>query len=284
MISGVYTIIITDNTNCTTSNTYTLSQPTQISLSAYITDNVCYNGFVGSVDLSVEGGTPAYDGYTYLWTEQNDSIVQVYDTTFSSTSEDLENLHAGIFNVIVTDQNNCSISETFKVNEPFQGMEMTAIITEVSCKDKHDGTIDLSVEFGTSPYIYNWSNDAVEEDLEKLDGGNYTVTITDIYGCQITDTFTVNVNDIECIHVYNAFSPNGDGVNDTWEIDNIYLYPDVVVNVFNQWGVKVFESEGYATQWDGTYNDKLLPAATYYYTLNLNNGDKPHTGSITILK
>ena len=284
MIAGTYNITITDSTNCYVNETYTLTQPTQISLTADIVDNVCYDGYNGSIDLTVQGGTPAYDGYTYLWKEQNDSIVQNYDTTFLATTEDLNNLHAGTFNVVVTDQNNCTMSGTFKVNEPFQGMKITGVVTDVSCKDQHDGAIDLSVEYGTSPYTYNWSNDAVTEDLEELDGGVYTITVTDIYGCELTDTFTVNINDIECIHVYNAFSPNGDGVNDTWEIDNIYLYPDVVVNVFNQWGVKVFESKGYSTQWDGTYNGKPLPAATYYYTLNLNNGDKPYTGSVTILK
>ncbi len=284
MISGTYTVTITDSSNCYISETYTLTQPTQISLIADIVDNVCFNGYTGSIDLTVDGGTPAYDGYTYIWTEQNDSIVHNYDTNFVATTEDLQNLHAGTFNVEVTDQNGCKMSGTFKINEPFQGMEVTATVTDVSCKDQHDGAIDLSVEYGTSPYVYNWSNDAVTEDLEELDGGTYTITVTDIYGCQLVDTFKVNINDIECIHVYNAFSPNGDGVNDTWEIDNIYLYPDVVVNVFNQWGVKVFESKGYSTQWDGTYDGKALPAATYYYTLNLNNGDKPYTGSVTILK
>ena len=80
------------------------------------------------------------------------------------------------------------------------------------------------------------------------------------------------------------FTPNGDGVNDTWDIDNIDLYPEVEINVFNQWGNKVFESTGYFEPWDGTYNGNPLPAATYYYTLDLKNGDAPYSGSITILK
>jgi len=284
LIGGVYTVVITDSSNCNISETYTIIQPTQISLSADIIDNVCYNGYAGSIDLTVDGGTPAYSGYTYVWTEQNDSIVNNYDSLFSATSEDIENLHAGTFNVIVSDLNNCTASATYKVNQPFQGMEITAEVFDVSCKDQHDGAIDLSVEYGTAPYTYNWSNNETTEDLENLDGGEYIITVTDIYKCMITDTFIVKVTNIDCIHIYNVFSPNGDGVNDTWDIDNIFLYPDVEINVFNQWGNKVFESTGYTEAWDGTYNGNPLPAATYYYTLDLKNGDKAYSGSITILK
>ncbi len=285
LISGVYSVVITDSTNCSVSETYTINQPTQISLSADIIDNVCYGGYSGSIDLTVDGGTPAYTGYTYQWTEQNDSIVHNYSNgNFSSTDEDIDSLYAGTFNVVVTDLNNCKATATYKVNQPFEGMKLTAKVTDVSCKDQHDGAIDLTVEYGTSPYIYNWSNNEITEDLENLDGGSYVVTITDVYNCQITDTLVVNVKNIECIHIYNVFSPNGDGVNDTWDIDNIYLYPNVEINVFNQWGNKVFESTGYDKPWDGTYNGKILPAATYYYTLDLKNGDAPYSGSLTILK
>ena len=285
MIAGTYSIVITDSSNCQITESYTITQPSQISLSAEITDVVCYNGYTGAIDLTVDGGTPAYSGYTYAWTEQNDSIVHNYpDGEFSSTDEDISGLHAGTFTVVVTDLNNCSATATYKVEQPFQGMEITAEVFDVSCKDQHDGAIDLTVDYGTEPYTYAWSNNETTEDLENLDGGVYIITVSDIYNCQVTDTFTVKVTNIDCIHIYNVFSPNGDGVNDTWEIDNIFLYPDVEINVFNQWGTKVFESTGYTEPWDGTYNGKELPAATYYYTLDLKNGDAPYSGSVTIMK
>ncbi len=285
LIGGVYTVVITDSTNCNISETYTINQPTQISLSAHIINNVCYNGYNGAIDLTVDGGTPAYTGYTYQWVEQNDSIIHNYPNgVFSSTEEDIYNLHAGTFTVVVTDLNNCSSTATYIVEEPFEGMKLTGDVFDVSCKDQHDGAIDLTVYNGTAPYTYAWSNGETTEDLENLDGGNYIIIVTDIYNCTVTDTFTVKVTNIECIHIYNVFTPNGDGVNDTWDIDNIYLYPDVEVNVFNQWGNKVFSSTGYKEPWDGTYNGKPLPAATYYYTLDLKNGDAPYSGSVTIMK
>ena len=285
LIGGVYSVVITDSTNCNISETYTIHQPTQISLSAHITNNVCYDGYAGAIDLNVDGGTPAYTGYTYQWTEQNDSIIHNYPNgNFYSTEEDIDSLHAGTFTVVVTDLNNCSATATYKVTEPFKGMLLTADVYDVSCKDQHDGAIDLTVENGTPPYTYAWSDNETTQDIENLGGGDYVITATDIYNCTATDTFTVKVTDIECIHVYNVFTPNGDGVNDTWDIDNIFLYPDVEINVFNQWGNKVFSSTGYTEPWDGTYNGKPLPAATYYYTLDLKNGDAPHSGSVTIMR
>jgi gliding motility-associated-like protein len=284
MIAGVYGVRVTDSSGCFVDEQYEIKQPAQISLSAVVVDNVCYDAYDGSIDLTVQGGTPAYDGYTYVWSEQNDSIVHYYDPDFVAYTEDLSNLHAGTYTVTVTDLNNCQMTATYHVDQPFQGILLEGNVTDVSCKDQHDGAIDLTVTYGTPPYTYLWSNGETSEDLEELDGGTYIVTVTDIYGCTETDTFVVNITPIECLHVYNAFSPNGDGVNDTWEIDNIYLYPNCVVKVFNQWGNTVFYSEGYQTPWDGTFNGQPLPAGTYYYIIDLGNGDKPFKGDVTIIR
>ena len=285
LIAGEYSVIITDKTNCKTEETFNVNQPMPITLSAEIEDVVCYNGYTGSINLTVDGGTPAYNGYTYLWKEQNDSILHKYPNgEFLSKEEDLTNLHSGTFTVTVTDLNKCSAIASYKVNQPFEGMKIESDVINVSCKDQHDGAIDITVNYGTEPYTYIWSNNETTEDLEDIDRGTYIITVSDLFDCKITDTITVNANSKDCIHIYNVFTPNGDGVNDTWEIDNISLYPDVEVFVFNQWGDKVFSSEGKYEPWDGTFKGKELPAATYYYTLNLHNGDAPYSGSVTIMK
>jgi hypothetical protein len=139
MIGGVYMVTITDSTGCYVSHQYEITQPTQISLTADIIDNVCWDAYAGSIDLNVQGGAPAYSGYTYHWEEQNDSIVHYYDTLFTATTEDLNHLHAGVYTVTVTDMNGCVETETYQVQEPFQGLEITPTISDVSCKDQHDG-------------------------------------------------------------------------------------------------------------------------------------------------
>jgi len=110
----------------------------------------------------------------------------------------------------------------------------------------------------------------------------YKVTITTAGGCTFTDEVTVTV--LPFVEIPNTFTPNRDGINDTWEIANLKKYPNCKVQVFNQWGTMVFQSNGYQSPWDGRYNGKELPLATYYYIIQLEPNEKPLSGSITIVK
>ncbi|WP_242921684.1 PKD domain-containing protein [Pontibacter liquoris] len=110
----------------------------------------------------------------------------------------------------------------------------------------------------------------------------YTVTVTTAEGCQATDEVTVTV--IPAITIPNAFSPNHDGVNEVWEIENIHNFPEARVEIFNRWGNLLYTSNGYGTPWDGTYNGQELPVATYYYIIYLNSTEKPISGNVTIIR
>ena len=112
----------------------------------------------------------------------------------------------------------------------------------------------------------------------------YTVTVTTPAGCSASDTVTVTV--LPEIDFPNGFTPNGDGVNDVWVIDNIILFPNCVVEVYNRWGELLFRSVGYDTPWDGRYDGQLLPVGTYYYVIDLNDPlfTEDYTGPITIMR
>ncbi|MFX6019440.1 gliding motility-associated C-terminal domain-containing protein, partial [Acinetobacter baumannii] len=76
-----------------------------------------------------------------------------------------------------------------------------------------------------------------------------------------------------------AFSPNGDGINDTWQIQYLHARnPQCVVQVFNRAGQMVFQSNGYAKPWDGRYQGNLLPFGTYYYIIKQNSFSQPISG------
>ncbi|TFF40074.1 T9SS type B sorting domain-containing protein [Mucilaginibacter psychrotolerans] len=91
--------------------------------------------------------------------------------------------------------------------------------------------------------------------------------------------------DAECaIKIPTAFTPNGDGVNDLWEIPELSSFPDCDFSIFNRYGKLVYHSIGYAKVWDGVLNGKKLAAGTYYYMINLKTGRPPLSGPITILK
>jgi gliding motility-associated-like protein len=81
-----------------------------------------------------------------------------------------------------------------------------------------------------------------------------------------------------------VITPNGDGINDTWIISNLSAYPGATIDVFNRYGQLVFHSENNSRPWDGTYNGRSLPLATYYYIIDLKNNEKKIAGSVTIFK
>jgi gliding motility-associated-like protein len=156
--------------------------------------------------------------------------------------------------------------------------------TPASCPELNDGAIDLFVGGGTSPYQYEWSNGATSESLENLPADNYTVIVTDANGCQKEKTTALKNKNALCINVPSAFSPNGDTMNDTWILAQSQTYPNIKVKVFNRWGKVLFSSTGYGTPWDGSYNGKIVPAGTYYYTIDLGTAGQAEAGSVTIIK
>lgn len=110
----------------------------------------------------------------------------------------------------------------------------------------------------------------------------YTLTVTGQGGCITKDEMTVQA--INRMMPPNTFTPNGDGINDSWVIKNAEQYPECVVEIYTASGQKIFRSVGYGQAWDGTYRGNPLPAGTYYYTIEPRNGRKRFAGYITLLK
>lgn len=112
----------------------------------------------------------------------------------------------------------------------------------------------------------------------------YTVYVTNAAGCVGWDTVTVTV--LPTFVIPSGFSPNGDGYNETWQIDYIYMFPNCEVEVYNRWGEQLFYSKGYNTPWAGKYQGKDVPVGTYYYVIRLNDPKFPDhfAGPLTILR
>jgi len=110
----------------------------------------------------------------------------------------------------------------------------------------------------------------------------YRLTVTGPGGCQTNDQVFVKLLRIPAIP--NTFSPNGDGINDTWKLAFLNDYPDSRVQVFTRGGKLVFSSKGSNISWDGTLKGKPLPFDTYYYIIEIGSGRDPVTGYVTIMK
>ncbi|MCB9245114.1 MAG: PKD domain-containing protein [Flavobacteriales bacterium] len=114
----------------------------------------------------------------------------------------------------------------------------------------------------------------------------FTVTLTDGFGCTATATVTVIVLDDFKLFPYNLISPNGDGINDTWVVENIWAYPDAKVVIFNRYGMEVFNGTNYdLNRWDGTFDGKELPDGAYYYVItHPDHPDTVYKGAINLIR
>lgn len=110
----------------------------------------------------------------------------------------------------------------------------------------------------------------------------YTLTVTTAEGCSHSDPIFIKV--LKAPVAPNTFTPNGDGINDTWEIPYLKDYAAPVVDVFNRNGEQVYRSAGYTIAWDGTRNGSQLPSGVYFYIINPGSGRKPVYGSVAILR
>ncbi|MEZ4893191.1 MAG: SprB repeat-containing protein [Saprospiraceae bacterium] len=173
--AGTYTVTVTDNNNCTKSLSATVNNQSGPTVSETHVNVACYGGNTGSIDISVSGGTSPY---TYLWSN-------------GATTQDINNLSAGTYTVTVTDANNCSATKATTITQPGSGLSLSRTSTNVSCYGGSNGSINLTVSGGTSPYSYNWSNGATTEDISGLSAGTYTVTVTDNNGCTKTTSKTI---------------------------------------------------------------------------------------------
>ena len=118
--------------------------------------------------------------------------------------------------------------------------------------------------------------------------GQYPITATGAFSPNYNIIYVDGVLTVTPLNpviiVPNTFTPNGDGINDTWNIANVNFYANCTVNVFSRYGETVFSSIGYGVAWDGTYNGKPLPTGTYYYIVDLKNGSKVSSGWVAIIR
>ena len=195
-------------------------------------------------------------------------------------------LGAGNYDITIVDANYCRADSIVTLTEP-DPLQLDFDLTHAYCPDMPDGEIDLTVS-GGSPvggHTYLWSNGETTEDIVGLLPGMYTVTVTDYNECTVTGSITVRPMNEICLIIPEAFSPNGDLINDVWNIGNIELYPDMMVKIYNRWGQPIWVSEpGYPVPWNGRSNGVRLPIDAYHYVIDLNNGYKAIMGTVTIVR
>jgi len=151
------------------------------------------------------------------------------------------------------------------------------------------GKVQLNPQINGDIASYSWSPDIGLTDAAIKNPvanpaitATYTLTVTTTGGCTASADITVNV--IQPVVIPNAFTPNGDGVNDFWNITELNNYPACTVDIFSRNGQLIYHSVGYSKPWAGTYNGTELPTGAYYYVIDLKDGAKKLAGQVTIIK
>lgn len=173
LTSGTYTVTVTDAQGCTETTSHTVTQPSAaLNLTASITQPNCVNILDGVIDATITGGTAPY---TILWSN-------------GASTEDLSQLGPGNYTILVTDAVNCTVTATYSIDYTASLLTAAATSSAVPCHGDATGSLDLTVNGGTAPYTYVWSNGVTTEDLTNTVTGTYTVTVTDAHGCTTSHT------------------------------------------------------------------------------------------------
>ncbi len=241
--------------------------------------------------------TEICQGENFSFTDNStapNSTIQTWNWSFgdntSSTQANPTKLYsnAGIYDVKLTVKNAVGcVSDEYMV--PLTVHLQPVIDAGSSFVVPQGTTIQLTATANSQGLTFSWDPPQGLSDATILkpfvtanQDQTYTLTATGAFGCTATDMITIKI--LKPVKVPNVFTPNGDNIHDRWQITNLADYPGCTVEVFNRYGQQIYRSAGYGTAWDGTYNGKAVPVGTDYYVIQVQNGFKPLTGSVTIVR
>jgi gliding motility-associated-like protein len=262
---GSYTVTLrnnqanSDGTFCSQTSAVQVidfAPPPIVSLEKVIKTTLCDGQ---SVDLTV-----TYNVGTVMWStgQSSDKITVSRSGTYTAT---------------ILTAAGCQVSRSIDV--AFLPNPVLNIPNATICSSSRQRAT-LSAPAGFASYSWNGqpgTNSFVTDHPQTV-----TLIVTDSNGCQASQQIQI-VDICPDIKIPNAFSPNGDGVNDTWNIVGLEFDSSAEVRIFNRYGQQVFQSKGYGTPWNGEYQGKKLPTGAYYYIINMKNGGVTYSGEVTII-
>lgn len=226
---------------------------------------------VGSQNIDA---TPSNSGtFRYNWTPANP------DTDAAGNQNAVYNItQPGTYTVVVTETSTtCESSDTITIDASSEPLTVTAVLITPLFSNGL-ATIQATAQGGYGVYEYSidgihWQPTGI---FSGLQNGSYTISVRDNAKCGITVS-----NAVYTVTYPSFFTPNGDGYNDTWKIDNLLASYEAKIYIFDRFGKLVKEISPNGLGWDGTFNGNLLPATDYWFkieytTNNVRNEFKSH--------
>ena len=271
---------VIDANGCLDSVPIVVNEPAPLTDIVNVTPATCYHYADGQIEILASGGVAAYN-YTYLNGVSNSTGI-------------LNGLAAGTYTFTISDANSCTLIDSGVVTEP-DSVEINVLpnptevklgeVLQMNTTTNQSGTLTYNwlPAFGLSCY------DCANPVFDGVYSYTYNVVVTNAAGCTGTSNVVVKVIPNYDVFIPNAFTPNGDGTNDFWQLfGNMKSFKQVEVMVFNRIGEKVFESNDINFTWDGTYQGKYAPPEVYTYVAKFvwlnNHSDSNYKGTVTLLR
>jgi gliding motility-associated-like protein len=275
IVAGTHVLTTTDSNGCIRMDTFIVGGLITVTAYAGEDTTICYGE---SIQLNGQGShTPSWDPSPFLSdptianpvashiTEETTFVLTITEETSPYNCYNIDSIHVSIY--------------------PNTGIEVNADTLIIS-------GVSIQLEARGGPFTaYRWEpptwldNSTIPDPLATPEEPIwYWVYATNEFGCEEADSVFIDV--IEDLKVYNVFSPNGDGINDYFEIDHAENFPDMRVEIYSRWGDLLYSTVGYdsGSMWDGTARGKDAPVGTYYYVIIPFSGARPVTGNVTIIR
>jgi large repetitive protein len=257
---------------CATAQWLFVFTHTQFTISASQQNLICEQD-EASIMVTATGGS---GNINYVWSNQ-------------ATSATIDNLIAGDYSVTIEDALGCANDTTLNFIIPaLVPFSVESTFKDATCNSAQNGEIELSISGGTAPYYVLW-NDGSEDSLRTgLVPELYSYIVQDANLCTREGVIEISVASNDCFLAVNGFSPDGDGLNETFVVLGLENYLDNHLVIVNRWGNTVFETEGYDNTWDGSLKTNgahfgnKVPPGTYFYQLYITLLERTLSGFVTI--
>ncbi len=257
VFAGTYKIYLKDANACTIDTLITFTEPSKIIITVAKLDTlICYNDRLASLNFSVIGGVPNYKS-------------SLDGGSFSSTLA-YQYLQNKPHLLAIADAVGCIISIPISIPSPDTVLYLKCVNDSIPCFEDSTGTINCTLKGGWPPYTYNWDiypNDSLK--INKVDGGFYKLNVQDAKGCKAILQTEIFEQDCCTAHVPNAFTPNGDDINDILLPILQSTVEAFEFKIYNRWGNVLFTSKSPKIGWGGKFNNIDLPSDTYFYSLQI---------------
>lgn len=274
---GTYVVAVTDDHSCFASDTFQITEPTELINLSTIVPVDCSGATEGSIHVSASGGV---DPFQYFWPGLNEN------------SQVISGIPSGDYTISITDGNGCKLTEILTLGTSGSlTVEATPDVMSVNIGTEIPFTVTGATQYDWSPSQYLSCDDCESPICVPSSSVTYLVVGSDPNGCTGTDTVIIEVY-VDChnLSLPNVFSPNNSGpeINNTFGLlGTLPCLETYQLLIFNRWGEQVFETQTTELQWDGTFKGKPQNSGVYFYRLDMKlvNGEEvKKSGNLTLVR